>query len=135
MSRNKVVAIAAMVFSLSLLTVGTIYAASGKTTTYRGWVVDQLCASKGTAFDKTDLSANPQNHTVGCALMPPCIESGYGIYIDKGDGSFEFYKLDKNGSDLALKILKSETKKDHIQLEVGGKLAGDTIQVKTLKEI
>jgi hypothetical protein len=135
MSRNKIAAIAVMFFSLSLLAVGTIYAASGKTTTYRGWVVDQLCATKGTAFDKTDLSTNPQNHTVGCALMPPCIESGFGIYVDKGDGSFDFYKLDKKGSDLALKILKSETKKDHVQLEIGGSLAGDTIQVKTLKEI
>ena len=135
MSRNKIAAIAVMVFSLSLVTAGLTYAASGKTTTYRGWVVDQLCAAKGTAFDKTDLSTNPQNHTVGCALMPPCIESGYGIYIDKGDGSFEFYKLDKKGSNLALKILKSEIKKDHVQLEVGGALAGDTIQVETLKEI
>jgi hypothetical protein len=135
MSRNRILKTALMVLSLSLFTVGMIYAASGKTTTYRGWVVDQLCATKGAGFDGTDLSTSPQNHTVGCALMPPCIESGYGIYIDKGDGSFEFYKLDKNGSSLALKILKSETKKDHVQLEVGGVLTGDTIQVKTLKEI
>ena len=67
--------------------------------------------------------------------MPPCIASGYGIYVDKGDGSFDFYKLDKSRSDLALNILKNETKKDHVQLEVTGMLKGDTIQVKTLKEI
>ena len=88
----------AVVFAVSLLTIGLSYAASGKAVTYKGWVVDQLCASKGTAFDGIDLKTSPQNHSVGCALMPPCITSGYGIYVDKGDGSFDFYKLDKKGS-------------------------------------
>ena len=135
MLRKKTITIMAVVFAVSLLTIGLSYAASGKAVTYKGWVVDQLCASKGTAFDGIDLKTSPQNHSVGCALMPPCIASGYGIYVDKGDGSFDFYKLDKSGSDLALNILKNETKKDHVQLEVTGMLKGDTIQVKTLKEI
>jgi hypothetical protein len=42
--------------------------------------------------------------------MPPCIAPGYGICVDKGDGSFDFYKLDKTGSDLALNILKTKRK-------------------------
>ena len=135
MLRKKTITIMVLVFAVSLLAIGLSYAASGKAVTYKGWVVDQLCASKGTAFDGIDLKTSPQNHSVGCALMPPCITSGYGIYVDKGDGSFDFYKLDKSGSDLALIILKNETKKDHVQLEVTGMLKGDTIQAKTLKEI
>jgi len=112
-----------------------VVAADKRGDTYRGRVVDQLCAIKGRGADGVDLKTSPQNHTVGCALMPPCIASGYCIYVDKGDGSFDFYKLDKTESDLALNILKNETKTDHIQLEVTGVLKGDTIQVKTLKEI
>jgi hypothetical protein len=130
---RKVLMVAAVVFAVVLLSVALVYAADGKT--YKGWVVDQLCASKGVGIDGTDLKTSPQNHTVGCALMPPCIASGYGIYVDKGDGSFVFYKLDKKGSDLALGILKNETKTDHVQFEITGALKGDTIQVKTLKEI
>ena len=131
--KTKFIAIAVTIFVVALLSTALVFAADGKT--YKGWVVDQLCASKGIAADKTDLKTSPQNHTVMCALMPPCIASGYGIYVDKGDGSFEYYKLDKKGSDLALGILKNETKKDHVQLEVNGTLKGDTFQVKTLKEI
>jgi hypothetical protein len=87
-----------------------VVAADKRGNTYRGWFVDRLCAVKGRGADGIDLKTSPQNHTVGCALMPPCIASGYGIYVDKGDGSFDFYKLDKTGSDLALNILKTKRK-------------------------
>ena len=131
--RTKIFAIAVTIFVIALLSASLVFAADGKT--YKGWVVDQLCDSKGVGADGTDLKTSPQNHTVGCALMPPCIASGFGIYVDKGDGSFVYYKFDKKGSDFALGILKNETKKDHVQLEVTGVLKGNTIQVKTLKEI
>jgi len=58
----------AVVFAVSLLTIGLSYAASGEAVTYKGWVVDQLCASKETAFGGIDLKTSPQNHSAHAPL-------------------------------------------------------------------
>jgi hypothetical protein len=134
--RKKTLTVAAAVFAFALLSSALVFAGGMKNTTYKGWLVDQLCAGSpnGIAADGVDLKVNPEQHSVKCALMPPCIASGYGIYVREDDGSYEYYKFDKKGSSLAENYLKKETANDHIGVQVTGTLSGGTIKVKTLSE-
>ena len=53
-----------------LMSTALVVAVDKRGDTYRGWVVDQLCAVKGRGADGVDLKTSPQNHTVGYARMP-----------------------------------------------------------------
>jgi hypothetical protein len=134
--RTKTLKIVAAVFAFALLSTALVFAGGMKGTTYNGWLVDQLCAGApdGIAGDGVDLKVSPELHSLKCALMPPCIASGYGIYVQKEGGGYEFYKFDKKGSSLAESYLKKTTKENRIGVEVTGTLKGDTIKVKTLSE-
>jgi hypothetical protein len=112
-----------------------VFAGGMKGTAYKGWLVDQLCAMSpnSIAADGTDLKASPELHSLKCALMPPCMASGYGIFVQK-DGGYEFYKFNKRGSKLAEDYRRKTTKQDRIGVEVTGSMKGDTIRVKTLSE-
>jgi hypothetical protein len=82
-------------------------------------VIDSQCSLKA--------KANPDAHTRSCALQ--CAKSGFGI-IDK-DG--QYLKFDAKGNQQALKLLQESNKKDHLRVDVSGKLEGDVIQVESLK--
>jgi hypothetical protein len=134
--RTKILKIAAAVFAITLLATALVFAGGMKGTTYKGWLADQLCAGApdGISADGVDLKVSPEQHSLKCALMPPCIASGYGIYMQENGGGFAYYKFDKKGSSLAEKYLKKTTKQDRIGVEVTGTMKGDTIRVKTLSE-
>ena len=134
--RTKTLKIVAAVFAFALLTTALVFAGGMKGTAYKGWLVDQLCAMApdSIAADGVDLKVSPEMHSLKCALMPPCIASGYGIYVRKDGGGYEYYKFDKKGSTLAENYLKKTTKQDRIGVEVTGTMKGDTIRVKTLSE-
>jgi hypothetical protein len=113
--------IAAMV----MLVAGAVYAANyGKGVTMTGYLIDNACAGKN--------ASNPdkiKGHSVSCALMDPCIKSGYSIYSDG-----KLYKLDKAGNDQAETLLKNTTSKTSPQVKVEGDLSGDTLKVKSISE-
>jgi len=81
-----------------------------------------------------DLKVNPELHSLQCALMPPCVASGYGIYIENESGTYDYIKLNKNGSQLAEEYLRNISKENRIAVEVTGIKRGETIRVKTLSE-
>jgi hypothetical protein len=134
--RTKTFKIVAVVFVFALLSAVLVFAGGMKGTAYKGWLVDQLCAMApdSVAADGVDLKVSPEMHSLHCALMPPCIASGYGIYVQKDGGGYEFYKFDKKGSALAEEYLKKTSKQDRIGVEVTGTMKGDIIRVKTLSE-
>ena len=87
------------------------------------------------AADGTDLKANPELHSLKCALMPPCVASGFGVYVQGNDGSYGFYKFDKKGSKLAEDLLRKTSKENYIEVEAKGSLRGGILRVSSLKEL
>lgn len=81
-------------------------------------VVDVACSSK--------VKANPDAHPRECALK--CQKSGYGIVTSDG----KFLKLDSAGNQKVVDLLKSSSQKDHLRVNVDGKVEGDTIQVQSI---
>jgi hypothetical protein len=70
-------------------------------------------------------------HTRDCALMPPCLKSGFGVVTSDGT----FHPLDAEGNKKAEAALKASTKKDDLRVTVTGEHKGDTFQVSSLKLI
>jgi hypothetical protein len=67
--------------------------------------------------------------------MPGCAASGFGIFMKTQDGPYTYYKFDKKGSDIAFKdIVSKTTKKDHLLVDVTGKLQNQTITVDRIVE-
>jgi hypothetical protein len=81
-------------------------------------VIDSQCSMKA--------KADPDAHTRACALQ--CSKSGFGI-IDK---SGQYLKFDEKGNQQTLKLLQGSSKKDHLRVDVSGKLDGDVIHVDSL---
>jgi hypothetical protein len=112
-----------------------IQSSNGVTSTFTGYLVDQICAKKGVGFDGSDLIHHPETHTLRCLKMPVCIASGYGIYVKDQKDIYVFYKFDQKGSDLALANIVNKTKKtDNIIVEVTGKIKDNTIMVESILE-
>lgn len=82
-------------------------------------LIDQHCAAK--FKDKAD------EHTRDCDLM--CATAGYGVYTAEG----QYLKFDEAGSKLALALLKSSDKEDHLRVDVTGDKDGETIKVKSIQ--
>ncbi|HTD97484.1 MAG TPA: hypothetical protein VK627_11150 [Edaphobacter sp.] len=82
-------------------------------------VVDVACSKK--------MADNPDVHTRTCALA--CRKSGYGIVTaDK-----KFLKFDADGNAKIVDALKSSSKDDHLRVDVGGDVEGDTLKVESMK--
>lgn len=90
-----------------------------------GILMDKMCsgmvAKKG--FDAA------KSHTKDCALMDNCKASGYGVVTADG----KFLKFDESGDQKAVKALQETNKKDNLNVNVEGKVEGDTIKVSNLK--
>jgi hypothetical protein len=132
----KILIVAVVVVVFAALSAGVLLARDTKGMTYKGWLVDQLCADapNSIAADGVDLKVSPELHSLQCALMPPCVASGYGIYVENESGTYDFIKFDKNGSKLAEEYLRNISKENRISVIVTGNRRGDTIRVKTLSE-
>ena len=96
------VALVVVMFSSMISAVG----AQGAQT-YTGYLADILCVDSGTSADGANMATNPEGHTVMCALMKPCIESGYTLLIKNSSGEFDSLPLNKKGNKLAVKYLKN----------------------------
>jgi len=99
-----------------------------------GYLSDVMCAKNGESGGGFDLLKSPEKHTVACMKMPPCVKSGYGIFMKDGAGRYAFFKFDAKGTELAKGLLDKTKKDDNVGIKVTGKLVGDTFMVESLME-
>jgi len=103
--------------------------------TYTGYLADLLCVNSGFAADGANMATNPEKHTVYCALMKPCIASGYTLLVKNSAGGFDSYPLDDRGNQLAVKYLRKTQKKDNILVRIKGSMVNNTINVEGIQEV
>lgn len=101
---------------------------------HTGYLSDVMCAENGKSAAGFNLLTNPEKHTVGCMLMPPCVKSGYGIFMKDGAGRYAYFKFDGKGNKLAKGLLDQTQKDDNMSVKVTGKLVGNTFMVESLME-
>jgi hypothetical protein len=92
----------------------------------QGFLVDRACGAKMASTNDQKAAAG---HTRECALMPPCVGSGYGVLTADG----KFITLDDAGNKKAEAALKASKKADNIKVQVTGDESGETMKVKDLK--
>ena len=78
--------------------------------------------------------SNPEDHTVMCALMKPCIESGYSVLVTNGSGGYDAIKLDNRSNKKAEEYIRDLHQEDDIYVHVTGTMRGDTLKVTEIKE-
>lgn len=100
-------------------------------TTYKGFVVDALCAKAGHGMDGSDIANAPQDHTIHCAIA--CEKGGYGVMVKEGMGN-KFIPFDAKGNELALNLLKSTKQKNAPQVTVSGSMKMNVLAVTSIKE-
>ncbi len=111
--------------AIVLLIASVVFAAGRReNTTLTGYLIDNACGVKN-AGDAEKI----KGHTKACALMPPCVKSGYAVYADG-----KLYKLDKAGNAKAEALLKSSKNDKEIKVTIDGEKEGDEIRVKSITE-
>lgn len=114
---------------ITLLTVVLMFAvfSMASATQFKGYLSDALCGTSGTDPSGTDLTMNPEKHTIATMRTPACVTSGYGIFIYNNNyKKFIFYKFDSAGSDMAKKqIVDKYNQKDNVAIVVDGELMDD----------
>ncbi|SRR5690348_6943550 len=105
-----------------------LYAQGDKAIKISGYLIDNACA--GAHVKEANFAERVKKHSKSCALMPPCVESGYAVYADG-----KLYKFDKDGNQSAADLLKDTETKSGIMVAVEGTLDGDTLHVTKLTEV
>lgn len=93
-----------------------------------GYIIDNACAAGRATGDNA--AEKVKSHTVKCALMPKCAESGYALYADG-----KLYKLDAEGNKKASELLKNTKVEKGLQVAVEGTVDGDTLTVTSMSEV
>jgi hypothetical protein len=101
--------------------------AGAKSTKLTGYIIDNACSTRAAGENGAE---KVKNHTVKCAQMPKCAESGYAVYSDG-----KLYKLDAAGNKQAADILKNTKAERGVQVSVEGDVDGDTIKVTKISEV
>ena len=114
--------------TLVLLLAGVAVAASdSKSVKLTGYIIDNACAAGRATGDNA--ADKVKNHTVKCAQMAKCAESGYALYADG-----KLYKLDAEGNKKAAELLKNTKVERGMQVAVEGTLDGETLTVTKIAE-
>ena len=130
--KQKITIVSIAVLILAAVAAISLYAESGEK--FTGYLADNLCIESGFAADGANMKDNPEDHTVKCALMKPCIESGYAVMVKNGSGGFDVFKLDKKGNKKAVDFIEDLHREADIYVHVTGTLKGDTIRVTEIKD-
>lgn len=111
-----------LVVCFALLLIGSLSLMAGQVTK-TGILIDARCAkAAGSNAQKVEM------HKASCALMDPCVESGYGLFVDG-----KFYKFNKDGDAQALNYFKNVNKrKTGIKVAVTGDFSGDNVKVEKI---
>ena len=117
----------AFVIGTVLLMAVVALAREGKEVKLTGYVIDNACSARAASENGAE---KVKNHTVKCAMMPPCAKSGYAVFADG-----KLYKLDEEGNKKAADILKNTKAEKGVQVSVEGTLDGDKLKVKSISEV
>src|SRR4030095_1337656 len=117
-------------FALSIiLTVCAIlYAQDKKSVTLNGLLIDNACA--GAHAKDPGFKDMVKKHKTSCALMPPCVKSGYAVLTDDG----KLYKFDEAGNKSVEALLRDTATKAGVSVAVEVTVDGDTIHVTKVTE-
>ena len=109
---------------VGLLTIASIlvYAQDKKPAEITGFLIDNMCA--------TGMDSKDKEHPTSCALMEACQKSGFAVVAKD-----TLYKLDENGNNLALEILKNTKTKKGLAVQIKGTVVGDVLQVDSITEV
>ena len=129
--KHKLIVITATVFIISALSAALLFAGSEE---FTGYLADNLCIDKGVAADGANMKTNPEDHTVMCALMEPCIDSGFAVMVRIGSGEYDIYKLDRKGNKLAVEFLEELDREADLLVTVTGSLRDGRIRVKEISD-
>lgn len=129
--RKKITGAAIVLFLFTALTAVSVSAGNR---TLNGYLADNLCIRSGFAADGANMGINPEDHTVACALMKPCIDSGYAVMVRNGSGGFDVYRLDQRGNRLAVDFLRNLDREADISVRATGNLRGDTLRVHSIED-
>lgn len=116
-----------LVIGVVLLLAVVALAREGKDVKLTGYIIDNACSARAAGENGAE---KVKNHTVKCALMPPCAKSGYAVFADG-----KLYKLDDEGNKKAGDILKNTKSEKSVQVSVEGSVDGDTLKVKSISEV
>ena len=115
MNRPKSLARLAAAFALAALVLPAAAFADDWTNVS---LVDVNCSNK--------VKDDPDAHPRSCALK--CAGNGYGIWTADG----KYLKFDAAGNEKAKALLEASDKKDHLRVDVSGKLEGDALVVTSI---
>ncbi len=124
MIRKTIYSFAALIVAISF---AAIITAQDKDVSLTGYVVDKACAAG--AAKKADPMAAAAGHSKKCALMEPCVKSGYGVFADG-----KYYEFDAKGNELAKSLIDSTAKEKGIKVKVMGKVSGSQLAVTSISE-
>lgn len=80
------------------------------TETFQGYIVDLACLRK---YPHAELLDRARRHTVECAMMGHCVESGYALVGNQG----ELFLLDTGATPLVLAALKRTALREGVALQ------------------
>jgi hypothetical protein len=101
-----------------------IFAAQSRTQTVTGHLVDAVCAN-----NHATEPGYVEQHDRNCNLMPGCIKSGFSLVTS----DLKVLKLDPNGAEQALALIKTTDKDKDWKVAVTGVVDGQTIVVSSIK--
>ncbi len=131
--KRKIFTLAVTMIIFSSLSLVSAFADEG-IHTQTGLSADILCVDSGVAADGADMVNSPEDHTVMCALMKPCIASGYTLLVKNSSSVYDSFPLDAKGNKMNVKYLKKTKKKDNILVDIKGTVKGNTIQVESIMD-
>ena len=123
-----------LVFCLTALFLGV----HSESVTVTGYLIPNLCLSAENGFlaaDGTNVSSNPEQHSVKCALLtsPPCRQSGYAMVTNAAAaGQTPFFRsryvLDGPSNAIAVTFLESlDTRRVNCLVTVKGLVGNGTL--------
>jgi hypothetical protein len=105
--------------SLSFFALLAGFAGMASAADVQGILMDKMCSAKAVKGGQAAAIA----HDRDCALMPPCQQSGYGVFTADN----KYLTFDDAGNTKAIAALKKSKTKDDLKVTVTGDVKGDTI--------
>jgi hypothetical protein len=112
--------------TLTIFAIAVISTIAASAAEIEGYVVDVACSADTVKGGQKAA----MEHDKDCALMAPCIKSGYGVLTADN----KFIRFDAVGSSKALAAIKATDKKDNLKVKVVGELEanGDSMTVTSI---
>ena len=115
-----------LIILLSVAFATILYAQGAAPVKISGYLIDNACADSA-----RELATRAKGHSVSCALMESCEQSGYSVVTDDN----KRYKLTEKGNGMAEEVLKNTKYTKGVKVTVEGNVNGDALDVSKLTEI